>query len=144
LLKLEKYSHAIEDFSIAIKLNPEDAINYIGRAMAYACLGEAAKGAEDLDRVREIDPELFSNLSNMTDDSLPEQRSSKNIVANSDVDDEKVISTPSSEECFGDMQKQLQYEINELKVSAAAGDISAEEAEAKIKELEQLMQMLQP
>jgi hypothetical protein len=56
----------------------------------------------------------------------------------------KVISMPSREESFADIQKHLQDEINELKVSAAAGEISAEEAEAKIKELEQIMQMLQP
>ena len=51
---------------------------------------------------------------------------------------------PSPEEGFGNMQKQLQNEINELKISAAAQEISTEEAEAKIKDLEQLMQMLQP
>lgn len=56
----------------------------------------------------------------------------------------KVIPMPSPEEGFGDMQKQLQNEINEVKISVAAGDFSAEEAEAKIKELEKLMQMLQP
>ena len=36
----------------------------------------------------------------------------------------------------------LRKELNEVKMSAAAGDFSAEEAEAKIKELEQLMQIL--
>ena len=68
----------------------------------------------------------------------------KAVMKKKQQEDFKVIPQPSPEETFGNMQKQLQDEINDLKISVAAGEISAEEADAKIKELEQLKQMLNP
>ena len=74
----------------------------------------------------------------------PQTEYEKMITKNNLGSTVKAVPVLSTEECFEDMQKQLQTEINEVKVSAAAKEISAEEADAKIKELERLMQMLHP
>lgn len=74
----------------------------------------------------------------------PQTEYEKMITKNNLGSTVKDVPVLSTEECFEDMQKQLQTEINDLKASAAAKEISAEEADAKIKELERLMQMLQP
>lgn len=56
---------------------------------------------------------------------------------------ENAIAETSYEIDLDNIIQPLRKELNEVKMSAAAGDFSAEEAEAKIKELEQLMQILQ-
>lgn len=56
---------------------------------------------------------------------------------------ENIIAEPACEVNLDNIIQPLRKELNELKMSAAAKEISAEEADAKIKELEQLMQMLQ-
>ena len=53
----------------------------------------------------------------------------------------KVIEMPSPEENMSNMCQQLQAKLNELKLSGAANEISAEAAAGKIKELEDLISM---
>ena len=52
--ELEK---AVEDFSQAIALKPEDADFYLNRGVSYLELGEGEKGVADFDKAVELRPE---------------------------------------------------------------------------------------
>ena len=47
---------AIADYTVAIRLAPNDADPYIGRARAYTALGQAKKAAADTKKYQELTP----------------------------------------------------------------------------------------
>jgi len=53
---LGNYRDAIEDFTQASLLKPDDAGAYLERGFAYGQLGEFPHAVEDCDRVLRVDP----------------------------------------------------------------------------------------
>ena len=49
---------AIEDFDIAIKNDPKDAIAYFDRGLAKEALGQQDAAKADFDKAKELDPEV--------------------------------------------------------------------------------------
>ena len=61
------FDKAIQDYSKAIKLNPEDAAAYNNRGLAYADRGEFDAALEDYDKALELKPdyaEVYNNRGN--------------------------------------------------------------------------------
>jgi len=55
-LKMEEYSDAVKCYSLAIKLNPNNAIYYSNRAAAYSHLAEYSNAISDCESAIRIDP----------------------------------------------------------------------------------------
>ncbi|XP_077059024.1 small glutamine-rich tetratricopeptide repeat-containing protein alpha isoform X1 [Siphateles boraxobius] len=55
-MKVENFSAAIEFYSKAIQLNPQNAVYYCNRAAAYSKLGNYAGAVQDCERAIGIDP----------------------------------------------------------------------------------------
>ncbi|XP_026076788.1 small glutamine-rich tetratricopeptide repeat-containing protein alpha-like isoform X1 [Carassius auratus] len=55
-MKVENYSAAVEFYSKAIQLNPQNAVYYCNRAAAYSKLGNYAGAVQDCERAIGIDP----------------------------------------------------------------------------------------
>jgi len=53
---LEQYEEAISDYTKAIELDPEKAIAYRLRSLAYAELGDNEAARQDLDKAMELNP----------------------------------------------------------------------------------------
>ena len=51
---LRKYEKAIEDFNRIIKLEPENAVAWYNRGLAYKALGKEARARADMDKGREL------------------------------------------------------------------------------------------
>jgi len=50
LAREEKSSEAIKAFDSALKIDPRKIMAYNGRALVYLCLGQAKKGAEEMEK----------------------------------------------------------------------------------------------
>ena len=57
-LNLGKPEKALEDFNRAIKIDPQLAGGYLGRANTLSTMGQYQEALEDYDRTLEIDPNL--------------------------------------------------------------------------------------
>ncbi len=57
LLLLQKIDLALEQFDIALEINPELSVAYCSRAAAYILSGEAEKAISDSDRAIELNPD---------------------------------------------------------------------------------------
>lgn len=55
-MKVENYSAAVEFYSKAIQINPQNAVYYCNRAAAYSKLGNYAGAVQDCERAIGIDP----------------------------------------------------------------------------------------
>ena len=53
---LGKYNTAISDYTTAIRLDPDDAVAYINRAVAYGNLGEYNTAISDYTTAIRLDP----------------------------------------------------------------------------------------
>ena len=62
--KLERYQRKIENLSKSIKLNPNNALAYYGRAYYYEEIGEDEKAIADLNKSIELDPNYFQAYCN--------------------------------------------------------------------------------
>jgi len=62
--KLNKYEQAIEDFSKAIELNPDDAEAYYNRGLAYAKLNEHEQAIEDYGKAIKLNPNYAEAYNN--------------------------------------------------------------------------------
>jgi tetratricopeptide (TPR) repeat protein len=58
--KKQNFDHAIEDYSRALKINPEFAIAYFNRALAWCAQKQPERAFENFRRVLELDPELLN------------------------------------------------------------------------------------
>ena len=52
--RLEQYERAIQDFSKAIELNPNNDWSYLARSAAYKAIGDNEKAQKDRDKVEEM------------------------------------------------------------------------------------------
>src|SRR5262249_9025964 len=64
-------SHAVEDFSAAIRIAPKDCEAYYSRSLAYRDLGEADKSQEDESTARSLDPRINEEYSEMPETARP-------------------------------------------------------------------------
>ncbi|MEQ2189926.1 hypothetical protein GOODEAATRI_030312, partial [Goodea atripinnis] len=55
-MKVENYAAAVEFYSKAIALNPQNAVYYCNRAAAYSKLGNYAGAVQDCEQAIRIDP----------------------------------------------------------------------------------------
>jgi len=62
--KLNKYERAIEDFSKAIALNPDDAEAYYNRGIAYAKLNKYERAIKDYDETIKLNPNYAAAYNN--------------------------------------------------------------------------------
>ena len=53
---LQSHVEALEDFSLVIKLNPENAHAYFRRAFSYKALKKYKEAAEDFEKAKKLDP----------------------------------------------------------------------------------------
>jgi len=58
----EDYRGAVEDFTLAIEFNPEDADLYVGRGMAYLKMGHREAAQKDFDKAASLNSNLKKAL----------------------------------------------------------------------------------
>ena len=67
-----KFDLSIEEFNQAIAIEPQFALAFLMRGMAYLELGETLKGGADFERALELDPSLAETIDNIFHQILEE------------------------------------------------------------------------
>jgi tetratricopeptide (TPR) repeat protein len=62
-LDLQEFDAAAQDYSQALKLNPDHAVALFNRSLAYAQLGKRDLSAHDRERAIKLDPTLAKTRS---------------------------------------------------------------------------------
>jgi len=57
----EDYKQAVSYYSRAVRIDPQNAWAYLNRSYAFEALGQRVKASADLQRAREIDPDIESS-----------------------------------------------------------------------------------
>lgn len=62
--RTEKYEEAIQAFTKALELNPQDSVTYYNRGLAYSMVDEGEKAIEDYTKALELNPQYSSAYNN--------------------------------------------------------------------------------
>ncbi|ROL01532.1 Small glutamine-rich tetratricopeptide repeat-containing protein alpha [Anabarilius grahami] len=77
-MKVENFSAAVEFYSKAIQLNPQNAVYYCNRAAAYSKLGNYAGAVQDCERAIGIDPNYSKAYGRMGGQQFAQQMQQQN------------------------------------------------------------------
>jgi tetratricopeptide (TPR) repeat protein len=72
--ELGQYQRSIEAYSEAIRLDPYNGVSYAGRASAYTLLANDEAARQDIERVLELRPGLYSSVLEERIEELRKQR----------------------------------------------------------------------